>query len=139
MENLGDAKLFLSSIFVILVISHFGFEGGICSSSWSLYTCYFCRIFIIFVHLISGPSIKPQPLYNMVRYNLVLDITRIIVGPQMVIKERFCYMTHYNKDWIANKEIDLDPNNSAIKRLWCISYMKNVLMCAHLPTCQKGR
>ena len=27
----------------------------------------------------------PQPLYNMVRYNTVLDITRVIAGPQMVI------------------------------------------------------
>ena len=27
----------------------------------------------------------PQPLYNTVRYNMVLDITRISVGPQMSI------------------------------------------------------
>ena len=27
----------------------------------------------------------PQPLYNTVRYNTVLDITRISVGPQLVI------------------------------------------------------
>ena len=27
----------------------------------------------------------PEPLYNMVRYNTVLDITRIRVGPQMAI------------------------------------------------------
>ena len=29
----------------------------------------------------------PQPLYNRVRYNTVLDITRVISGPQMVIKD----------------------------------------------------
>ena len=27
----------------------------------------------------------PEPLYNTVRYNMILDITRIKVGPQKVI------------------------------------------------------
>ena len=27
----------------------------------------------------------PQPFYNRVHYNTVLDITRVIAGPQMVI------------------------------------------------------
>ena len=27
----------------------------------------------------------PQPLYNTVHYNMVLDITRISVGPKMII------------------------------------------------------
>ena len=31
----------------------------------------------------------PQPLYNTVRYNTVLDITRIRVGPQLVILDLF--------------------------------------------------
>ena len=35
----------------------------------------------------------PGPLYNMVRYNTVLDITLIIAGPQMVILDYFCYMS----------------------------------------------
>ena len=35
----------------------------------------------------------PQPLYNTVRYNTVLDITRISAGPQMVIKDLFSYIT----------------------------------------------
>ena len=34
----------------------------------------------------------------------------------MVIIFDSCYYT----DWIANTEIGLDPNNSVIKRLWCI-------------------
>ena len=29
----------------------------------------------------------PQPLYNMVHYNTVLNITRIIAGPHMVIND----------------------------------------------------
>ena len=35
----------------------------------------------------------PQPLYNTVRYNTVLDITRISVGPQMVIFALFSFIT----------------------------------------------
>ena len=35
----------------------------------------------------------PQPLYNTVRYNTVLDITRISVGPQMVIFDLFSFIT----------------------------------------------
>ena len=30
------------------------------------------------------------------------------------------FYSPYNTDWIANTEIGLDPNNSVIKRLWCI-------------------
>ena len=32
----------------------------------------------------------------------------------------YTFYSHYNKDWIANTEIGLDPNNSVIKRLWCM-------------------
>ena len=42
---------------------------------------------------------------------MVLDITRVIAGPQMVIKDWFCNYTfyfRYNTDWIANTEISLD-------------------------------
>ena len=35
----------------------------------------------------------PQPLYNTVRYNTVLDITRINVGPKLVILDLFSYIT----------------------------------------------
>ena len=64
----------------------------------------------------------PEPLYNTVRYNTVLDITRIGTGPQMAIKDSFSYITYafyspYNTVWIANTEIGLDPKNSVIKRL----------------------
>ena len=38
----------------------------------------------------------PQPLYNMVRNNMVLDITRISAGPQMVIKD--LYSSKKSKD-----------------------------------------
>ena len=34
----------------------------------------------------------PQPLYNTVRYNTVLDITRISVGPQFVILDLFSFI-----------------------------------------------
>ena len=51
----------------------------------------------------------------MVHYNTVLDITLVIVGPELVILD-----SRLNTDWIANKEIGLYPNNSAIKRLRCI-------------------
>ena len=30
------------------------------------------------------------------------------------------FYSHYNTDWIANSIIGLDPNNSVVKRLWCI-------------------
>ena len=67
----------------------------------------------------------PEPLYITVRYNTVLDITRIGTGPQMAIKDSFSYITYafysrYNTVWIANTEIGLDPKSSVIKRLWCI-------------------
>ena len=69
--------------------------------------------------------ITPEPLYNTVHYNTVLDITRIRDGPQMAIQGSFFYIIYafysrYNTVWIANTEIGLDPNNSVIKRLWCI-------------------
>ena len=35
----------------------------------------------------------PQPLYNTFRYNTVLDITQISVGPQMVIFDLFSFIT----------------------------------------------
>ena len=58
----------------------------------------------------------PQPLYKKVRYNTVLDITRISVGPQLVILDLFSNITlHFTlviTVWIANTEIGLDPNNS---------------------------
>ena len=66
----------------------------------------------------------PEPLYNTVRYNTVLDITRIGTGPQMAIKDScscitYAFYSQYNTVWIANMEIFLDPENSVIKRLWC--------------------
>ena len=68
----------------------------------------------------------------MLCYNTVLDITLITAGPQLVILDYFCYMSidtlysRYKKDWIANS--DLDPNNSVIKRLWCINIVLAVFM-----------
>ena len=67
----------------------------------------------------------PGPLYNMLHYNTIFDITLITVGPQLVILDYFCYVytfySHYTTACIANTEIGLEPNNSVIKRLWCIS------------------
>ena len=31
----------------------------------------------------------------------------------------YTFYSCYNTNWIANKDIGLDPNNSVIKRLWC--------------------
>ena len=36
-------------------------------------------------HTVSMVEYTPQPLYNTVRYNTVLDITLISIGPQMFI------------------------------------------------------
>ena len=36
------------------------------------------------------------------------------------------FYSHYDTDWIANTEIGLDPNNSVIKRLWCINANKGL-------------
>ena len=63
----------------------------------------------------------PGPLYNIVHYNMILDITLITVGPQMVILDLSIHFTVINNtDWIANTEIGLDTNNSNIMRLRCI-------------------
>ena len=52
----------------------------------------------------------------------------------MVILDYFCctiyvytFYSRYNTDWIANTEIGLDPNDSVIKRLWCIIELKSVV------------
>ena len=55
----------------------------------------------------------PEPLYNTVHYNMVLDM--------MAIQDPFSYIIYafysrFNTDWIANKDIGLKPNNS-VKRL----------------------
>ena len=76
------------------------------------------------MYLIMEFTYTPQPLYYTVRYNTVLDITRVNAGPQMVIKKlillyNYTFYSRYNTDWIANTEIGLDPNKSVIKRLWC--------------------
>ena len=51
-------------------------------------------------------------------------ITLIIAGPQnsflTFLLHSYILYIHYNLYWIANKEIGFDPNNSVIKRLWCI-------------------
>ena len=69
----------------------------------------------------------PEPLYNRVYYNTVLDIIWIRVGMQMTIyRVKLIFLYHYafytlcNTVFIANKEINLDPNNSVIKRFWSI-------------------
>ena len=38
----------------------------------------------------------------------------------LVFLYNYTFYSHYNTVWIANTEIGLDPNNSVIKRLWCI-------------------
>ena len=63
----------------------------------------------------------------MVHNNKILDRTLISVGPQL---DYFCYIyvytfyLHYNIDWIANKEIGLDPRKGVMKRLRCTAIIK---------------
>ena len=62
----------------------------------------------------------PKPLYNTVRYNMVLDqcwTPNDHLG--LIFLFNYIFYSRYNTDWIAYTEIGLDPNNSVIKRLWC--------------------
>ena len=69
-----------------------------------------------------------QPIYNTVCCNTVLVITRIHQGwtPNGWLYNSFSYTAYkafyswYNTIWIANMEINLDPKDSVIKRLWCM-------------------
>ena len=74
-------------------------------------------------------TINPGPLFNTGRYNTVLDITLIIVGPQLDYfgYMSICFFSCYNTDWIANTEIGLDASNSVIKRLRCIFQCPNTV------------
>ena len=38
---------------------------------------------------------------------------------RLILLYNYTFHSRYNTDWIANREIGLDPNNSVIKRLWC--------------------
>ena len=68
-----------------------------------------------------------QPLYNMIRYTMVLYmymyITRFKDGSQKCINGHFSiYSVHFefgynNTIWIANMVYGLNPKN----RLWCIT------------------
>ena len=51
-------------------------------------------LFLVFSH-------TPHSLYNTVSYNTVLDITRISVGPQLVILDLFSFITKYFTLFIA--------------------------------------
>ena len=71
--------------------------------------------------LYAGSLCTPQPLYNMVHYNTVLDITQLSVGPQLGVRDSFSYITYtfysqYSIVRIAITDVDLDPKNSVIKR-----------------------
>ena len=63
----------------------------------------------------------------MVRYNTVFYITGVIAGPHRSFKTDFAINytidSRNNRDWIADTEIGLDPNNSVIKRLCICSYI----------------
>ena len=73
----------------------------------------------------------PQPLYNMVCYSMVMDITQTILGSQIVILDSFLlyiytFYSRYNMGWTAKTENSLNPNNSVIKRLW-VGYAKMLM------------
>ena len=38
----------------------------------------------------------------------------------LIFPFNYTFYSRNNTGWIANKEIDLDPNNSVINWLWCI-------------------
>ena len=44
-------------------------------------------------------------------------------------------LPRYNMDWIANTGIGLDPNNSVIKRLWCIHSKNSTNMAKKQTLC----
>ena len=49
----------------------------------------------------------PQPLYNTVHYNTVLDITQISVDHLgLIFLFKYTVYPCYNTDWIANTEIN---------------------------------
>ena len=39
---------------------------------------------------------------------------------RLILLYIYTFYSCYTMDWIANTEIGLNPNNSVIKRLWCI-------------------
>ena len=39
---------------------------------------------------------------------------------RLIFLYNYLFYSRYKTVWIANTEIGLDPNNSVIKRLWCI-------------------
>ena len=43
--------------------------------------------------VVCAGNTTPQPLYITVPYNMVLYLTWVIAGTQMVIKNGFCYIT----------------------------------------------
>ena len=73
-----------------------------------------------------------QPLYNMTHYNTVLDITQFKDGSQkciIILKNDhkwsffniiYTFLFGYNMVVLTNTVYVMDPNNSVIKRFWCI-------------------
>ena len=53
-------------------------------------TCFYCPTSF---KRKSIEASTPQPLYNRVHYNTILDIKQVIAGPQKVVKDLFCYIT----------------------------------------------
>ena len=51
------------------------------------------RKILLYIIFFFSAIYTPQPLYNTVRYNTVLDITRISFGPQLVIFDLISYIT----------------------------------------------
>ena len=80
-----------------------------------------------------GDHIVGFPTRRLIFFQLHLDlfitqsittrfwITLINVG--LFLLYVYTFYSCYNIDWIANMEIVLDPKNSAIKMLWCISHI----------------
>ena len=44
----------------------------------------------------------------------------------LIFPFNYTFYFRNNTGWIANKEIDLDPNNSVINWLWCICKLVHV-------------
>ena len=64
----------------------------------------------------------PEPLYNTLRYNTVFGYNTDLCWTPIAhfilfLLYFYTFYSRYNRVWIANTEIGLDPKNSVIKRL----------------------
>ena len=59
---------------------------------------------------------RNQPARNPAREGVLQYIKK----KRLFLLYAYIFYSHYNMDWTPNMKIDLDPNDSVIKRLWNI-------------------